>query len=320
MEMECCVIKSAANEKISTSTRHRIVALQERLVRIQSQCIVTSDSLDFHGRRCSVLEETIRTVGAFKEDRGFIGWRSLVTRLWHCLRRKVGWPETRGFKYLSREMGDLDARLKRQCACVEWGMSEEAFVCACALAEEENDEWRRLSVCGGGGDCSAIPYVPDFGCRTVEETMKFALERCWYCGDPDIVLHEPLNEENVEEITAEPSNETMICFEPLSKSPKMSRIPKFISTTLRNTELSNKGSCRRGSRIPIATTIPIAATIPIATTMRRKRASIAAIPLTPPRAHDTRYDSLAKRNVLGRSTSNIPRPSSEKKPRKLSFS
>lgn len=257
-------------------------------MRIQSQCIVTSDSLDFQGRRCSVLEVAIRTSNAFREDPTFVAWRSLVTRMWHRLRRQVGWPEVRGVKYFSREIGDLDARLKRQCACMEWGMSEEAFVCACALAEEENGEWRRLAACS---------FVPDFGCRVVRETMTFAVDRC----SDDVLIRgftkcEPRNDvKTKEEQTAETKAMQR-------KGNGESRIPKFISTSRSSSELiKGDGGSRRKSKIPI---VP---------TMRRKRASISAIPLTPPKAKASKESS-----VSDRSRSYIPRRYNDTH-RRLSF-
>ena len=89
----------------------------------------------------------------------------------------------RGVKYLAREMRDLEARLARQCACVRWGMSEDAFLCSSAMADEDDVDvngWQMLSnrLCGDDDDGAAhLMLVPDYGCRVVEETMEFALEK-----------------------------------------------------------------------------------------------------------------------------------------------
>jgi len=286
-------------EDLPASTRRRIVALQQRLVRIQSQCIVTRNSLDLHGRRCSVLDVAIRTVGAYKDSPSFAAWRSLVARLWHRLRRKVGWPEISGLKYLSREMGDFETRLKRQGACVEWGMSEDVFLCACAFAREEDDQWQSLFN-EDGIDCgladvheSVAPSVPDFGCRDVSDAMEFAweffVEKCPL---------EPLNGESSEKRrslaavgTEERRGERRI---------RVSRIPRFASTSLSVFDLCG-GSSGQGRK----------SKIPLAPTMRRKRASISAIPLTPPKISECRNFSPKKNRFFDASRSHIPRPNRE---------
>ena len=85
-------------ESLQDSTRRRIIALQQRLVRIQTQCIVTRDSIDARAQRCSVLESSIRTLNAFHDHGTFVAWRSLVSRMWHQVRRTVDWTEVRGLK------------------------------------------------------------------------------------------------------------------------------------------------------------------------------------------------------------------------------
>jgi len=170
------------NETLQDSTRRRIIALQQRLVRIQTQCIVTRDSIDARAQRCSVLESSIRTLNAFHDHGTFVAWRSLVSRMWHQVRRTVDWTEVRGLKYLCREMVDTELRLRRQCVCVEWGMDERIFICCSALADQEDDYWEAIvpvesTVTDEGDHDFTRLEVPDFGCRVVKETMEFAAKR-----------------------------------------------------------------------------------------------------------------------------------------------
>lgn len=294
---------------LEKTTRSRIAALQQRLVRIQTQCIVTRDSIDMYVQRCAILEDSLRTVNAFKNDPDFVIWRSLVSRMWHRFRQRVHWPEDRGLKYLSREMRDLDARLKRQCACVEWGMSESVFLCSSALADQENPCWEALR--RRSGNRSNFGVVPDFGCAVVAETMEYALDKLGLeldVGSDDYLAD--ISEESSRDMNAaDDLTQRDVALNKIAVVELATEIVDTASDTRETAPIIRNSTSRRSSRIPRISTAgdrtPLPAQfmkrqsasivhlsnskIPIVPTLQRKRrASVAAIPLTPPSPPDSR--------------------------------